>query len=72
MDQAEINTAIKKVWTDKLRQKEESLTDSILKGYTKWVQNLVKQSAEQQAQKQQAQQSQPVQSQDAEQQGGAA
>lgn len=72
MNQAEINAAIKNVWTNKLRQKEKSLTDSILNGYTKWVQNLVKQSAEQQAQKQQTQQSQPVQPQSTEQQGGAA
>ena len=72
MTQAEINDKIKKVWTDQLKHKEESLTDNILKGYVKWVQNLVKQSAEQQTQKQQTQQSQPVQSQNPEQQGGAA
>lgn len=57
MDQAVINDTIRQTWTEKLKQKAESLTDSILKGYTAWVQNLVKQAAEQQAQ-QQAQQAQ--------------
>jgi len=58
MDQAVINDTIRQTWTEKLKQKAESLTDSILKGYTAWVQNLVKQAAEQQAQQQQVQQAQ--------------
>lgn len=59
MDQAAINATIRKTWTEQLKKKEESLTDSILNGYTAWVQNLVKQAAEQQAQQQQqAQQAQ--------------
>ena len=57
MDQAAINETIRKTWTDQLKKKEESLTDSIIKGYTAWVQNLVKQATEHQAQ-QQAQQAQ--------------
>lgn len=58
MDQAEINVTIRKTWTEKLKQKDKSLTDSIINGYTAWVQNLVKQAAEQQVQQQQAQQAQ--------------
>lgn len=58
MNQAEINASIRKTWTEQLKQKEESLTDSILNGFTAWVQNLVKQAAEQQAQQQQTQQTQ--------------
>lgn len=58
MDQAVINETIRKTWTEQLKKKEESLTDSILNGFTAWVQNLVKQAAEQQAQQQQAQQTQ--------------
>lgn len=58
MDQAVINETIRKTWTEQLKKKEESLTDSILNGYAAWVQNLVKQAAEQQAQQQQAQQAQ--------------
>ncbi len=58
MDQAVINDTIRKTWTEQLKQKKESLTDSILNGFTAWVQNLVKQAAEQQAQQQQAQQAQ--------------
>ena len=58
MDQAAINATIRKTWTEQLKKKDESLTDSIINGYTAWVQNLVKQAAEQQAQQQQAQQAQ--------------
>ena len=58
MTKAEIVDTMKKTWTEKLQQKEASLTDSILNGYTNWVQGLVKQVTEQQAVK--AKQSQPV------------
>lgn len=58
MDQAAINATIRKTWTEQLKKKKESLTDSIINGYTAWVQNLVKQAAEQQAQQQQVQQAQ--------------
>ena len=49
MDQSDINNAIKKVWTEELKKKKESLTDSIIENYADWVRNLVKQAAEQQA-----------------------
>ncbi|MBR6134984.1 MAG: hypothetical protein IKQ22_00660 [Clostridia bacterium] len=58
MTKAEIVDTMKKTWTEKLQQKEASLTDSILNGYTNWVQGLVKQVTEQQAVK--AKQSQPA------------
>ena len=59
MDQSDINNAIKKVWTEELKKKKESLTDSIIENYADWVRNLVKQAAEQQAV--QNQQVQPAQ-----------
>lgn len=59
MTKAEIVDTMKKTWTEKLQQKEKTLTQSILDGYTNWVQGLVKQVTEQQATKaQQVQQSQ--------------
>lgn len=59
MTKAEIVDTMKKTWTEKLQQKEKTLTQSILDGYTNWVQGLVKQVTEQQTTKaQQAQQSQ--------------
>lgn len=61
MTKTEIVDTMKKTWTEKLQQKEKSLTQSILDGYTNWVQGLVKQVTEQQATKaQQTQQSQPA------------
>ena len=74
MTKAEIVDAMKKTWTEKLQRKETSLTESILNGYTNWVQGLVKQVTEQQAVK--AKQSQSAPQQQAQQapslQGGAA
>lgn len=49
MTQSEINDAIKKIWTEKVQKKGESLSANILEGYADWVRNLVKQAAEQQA-----------------------
>lgn len=65
MDQSDINNAIKKVWTEELKKKKESLTDSIIENYADWVRNLVKQAAEQQAvQNQQVQSAQQSEQQD--------
>ena len=65
MDQSDINNAIKKVWTEELKKKKESLTDSIIENYADWVRNLVKQAAEQQAvQNQQVQSAQRPEQQD--------
>ena len=65
MDQSDINNAIKKVWTEELKKKKESLTDSIIENYADWVRNLVKQAAEQQAvQNQQVQPAQQLGQQD--------
>ena len=59
MNQSEINDAIKKVWSEELKKKKESLTDGIIENYADWVRNLVKQATEQQAV--QNQQAQPAQ-----------
>ena len=65
MDQSDINNAIKKVWTEELKKKKESLTDSIIENYADWVRNLVKQAAEQQTvQNQQVQAAQQSEQQD--------
>lgn len=76
MTQAEIVDSMKKTWTEKLQQKQESLTESILNGYAVWVQGLVKQVTEQQAVKAQQAVQVPQQEQQPQQapelQGGAA
>lgn len=73
MTKAEIVDTMKKTWTEKLQRKEASLTESILNGYTNWVQGLVKQVTEQQAVKAKQSQSAPQQTQQAPSlQGGAA
>lgn len=71
MSQTEINNSIKRIWSERLKNKKEGLTESILNGYANWVRNLVKQTAEQQAQQTQKAQSGAPQI-GAEQQGGAA
>ena len=49
MTKEEIVASMKKTWTEQLQKKDRDLTDSILEGYTSWVQGLVKQVTEQQA-----------------------
>ena len=61
MTKAEIVDTMKKTWTEKLQKNETSLTESILNGYTNWVQGLVKQITEQQAVKAKQSQSAPQQ-----------
>lgn len=49
MSNAEIIASIKKTWTEQMQQKEKTLTQDILDGYARWVQQLVKQVTERQA-----------------------